>query len=778
MSKLKLLSLMLLMLSQVALGDQLVEAPALNTSNILQQILDFLSFGTPNAEAHTSSLISTISYTINVIALTLAAYLLTYNGLYFVIQTANHGTPGGKVVSSFWMPIRTATATIMLLPLPLWGGYSSVQVGIYKIAGVGISMADKLTETTIDYLYDNGMYKPPALADSKVMVANWISAEACAQYINSYTNKTTIAPRYRKEYSDGIAKAVYSYDWIDENPTSVFKTSPRNGYCGSISITIPRELTLGIPGKYSFGLSEDKKAHYYIAPEMIESSFSGLLNEFQPQVAAAAAKVISDQQSLKSLQANGAAAQAQYEAAARQVGERVSSASQDLLSISSSINQRVSSIIANSVNTVSANNSGASWKNEIKNAGWSMLGTVFWQAAMSQERINHLAKTMTLTADAPHPDGDFERDDRFINISIRLTGLLKFAKESSSDRSSITDRSVIVSIEGSGVDGSGDQIKSWISSAAMAISKSLVLGGADTDMLTSMQYSGTVMTSAGEILWGATAVANATAETLSAVANKTADDASRAATSVPLVGSLFGAITSGIGSVAVGAVTFATSMVKQVTSFLQPLIIALIVAGFTLSVVLPAIPVFFWFIGVINWIIFYIEALLVSPFWVAAHATAEKEGWGTEHTRQGYMLLAAILVGPTLMVAGFSACLLALSILGVFVNSLSSYVIGVIVTGWTSPFQLVGASVLLAIFAYSIIVRVMSMPNELYERGLRWINGGQSVTGAEQSVKETTLLVGAFGRKGESAAGAFTKTSPMPQSPPIGGPKVPRGHIN
>ncbi|MCS7530836.1 hypothetical protein N0001_31425, partial [Pseudomonas aeruginosa] len=173
MSKLKLLSLMLLMLSQVALGDQLVEAPALNTSNILQQILDFLSFGTPNAEAHTSSLISTISYTINVIALTLAAYLLTYNGLYFVIQTANHGTPGGKVVSSFWMPIRTATATIMLLPLPLWGGYSSVQVGIYKIAGVGISMADKLTETTIDYLYDNGMYKPPALADSKVMVANW-----------------------------------------------------------------------------------------------------------------------------------------------------------------------------------------------------------------------------------------------------------------------------------------------------------------------------------------------------------------------------------------------------------------------------------------------------------------------------------------------------------------------------------------------------------------------------------------------------------------------------
>lgn len=52
------------MLSQVALGDQLVAAPALNTSNILQQMLDFLSFGTPNAEAHTSSLISTISYTI------------------------------------------------------------------------------------------------------------------------------------------------------------------------------------------------------------------------------------------------------------------------------------------------------------------------------------------------------------------------------------------------------------------------------------------------------------------------------------------------------------------------------------------------------------------------------------------------------------------------------------------------------------------------------------------------------------------------------------------
>jgi hypothetical protein len=44
----------------------------------------------------------------------------------------------------------------------------------------------------------------------------------------------------------------------------------------------------------------------------------------------------------------------------------------------------------------------------------------------------------------------------------------------------------------------------------------------------------------------------------------------------------------------------------------------------------------------------------------SAHGMAEPEGWGTEHTRQGYMLMIGLYLNPILRVAGFYAIFIAL----------------------------------------------------------------------------------------------------------------------
>jgi len=75
-----------------------------------------------------------------------------------------------------------------------------------------------------------------------------------------------------------------------------------------------------------------------------------------------------------------------------------------------------------------------------------------------------------------------------------------------------------------------------------------------------------------------------------------------------------------------------------------------------LAIVLPCIPLFYWFMGVVSRILFYVECLIISPIWLAAHGTAEKECWGTEHTRQGYMLMIGLYLNPILRCAGFLLC--------------------------------------------------------------------------------------------------------------------------
>ena len=50
------------------------------------------------------------------------------------------------------------------------------------------------------------------------------------------------------------------------------------------------------------------------------------------------------------------------------------------------------------------------------------------------------------------------------------------------------------------------------------------------------------------------------------------------------------------------------------------------------------------------------------------------------------------------------------------------------------------------------MVRIFGLPSELFERGLRWINGGQEVTGDNQGEKEARTNFAAFASKGESAS--------------------------
>jgi len=75
-------------------------------------------------------------------------------------------------------------------------------------------------------------------------------------------------------------------------------------------------------------------------------------------------------------------------------------------------------------------------------------------------------------------------------------------------------------------------------------------------------------------------------------------------------------------------------------------------AGFTLAYYLPAIPIIFWVLGIVGWLIMVLEAVVAAPLWAASHVLPEGEGFAGPPARQGYMLLLALLIRPVLMVIG------------------------------------------------------------------------------------------------------------------------------
>lgn len=744
-SMIRILMAMLLTLNFSFAEAEDVQSQSKNTMEELQSyqendagqgILKFIFLGGSDSFLD-ESLMSVLSRSLNFLALAMMSVLSIMGGATYIIQTANKGTPGGQVISSIWAPLRIATATILLIPLS--SGYSTLQIGVYKVASAGNSNANYLMKSGIDYIYENGTYRPPLIKDSGPMIIGWIASDVCTQYINSAQNDSRVEPKYRTKNSITAVRSTYSYDY-EEYENTIFSPDPRVGFCGGISIEIPRG-NLTIP---------DKSGSDYITPEMIQPKFEALLKEFQPRITAIANAILSDEKALRMLQENGSSHQSNFEVAANDMPKKISGAANDYASITNEFNARLVSIIATSVNELAAKTAGKSWRDELISTGWPALGTLFWQTNQSQERINNLARIFTLHYNEPMLDDTYTKDPRFNEISMRIHGLNKSALEQRKGFN--LDDGVLISIESSGADGSGDMIKSMLANIASPIVKSLMLGGADSDMITSMQYSGSVISTATEIAFAAVATGIATTGATKDTTIFAAEGAVNSAAAVPLAGALTGTGATAAAAAPVAASSFLARITEEAGGFIKYLLVPLVLSGFALAVVLPAIPLFFWLLGVVSWMLFFIECLLVSPMWLAAHGTAEKEGWGSEHTRQGYMLMIGLYLSPILRVAGFFACLIALRPLGLLVQFLASYLHGVVITGFVSPLILVGSAVMLAMFGYSICVRVFSLPNELFERGLRWINGGNEVTGDEKAEQTNRSIVAMGGGKAEGAA--------------------------
>ena len=200
--------------------------------------------------------------------------------------------------------------------------------------------------------------------------------------------------------------------------------------------------------------------------------------------------------------------------------------------------------------------------------------------------------------------------------------------------------------------------------------------------------------------------------------------------------------------------SFVGIMVIEFLKDLTPLIAYLFFLGLFLAFYLPAVVMVQWIIGLVQWMIYVIEATVVIPLWAILFASdMGQKAFAPQTAQQGLIHLVSILFYPALMVIGFTIGIKVLDVVGMFL--IDYIMIGFL--GMTTNYSFGSVSsiagvTLVGIVAYQVIMRVFSGMLELNDRGMGWI-GNRAGFGENNSEQAARSAMVAVISKGESLAG-------------------------
>ncbi len=159
-----------------------------------------------------------------------------------------------------------------------------------------------------------------------------------------------------------------------------------------------------------------------------------------------------------------------------------------------------------------------------------------------------------------------------------------------------------------------------------------------------------------------------------------------------------------------------------ISFLLSSFCVPIMLYGIILAYYLPAIPFIRWISALAGWVILIIESLIAAPLWIAAHALPEGDGAAGQHGRRGYVLFLAILIRPSLMIAGFFCAMILISVIGKLIGqSFMLFTDGVAQTKILGPTALISMLVLLGIIVIMLANKFFGLIHYVPEHVTNWI---------------------------------------------------------
>ena len=178
------------------------------------------------------------------------------------------------------------------------------------------------------------------------------------------------------------------------------------------------------------------------------------------------------------------------------------------------------------------------------------------------------------------------------------------------------------------------------------------------------------------------------------------------------------------------------------------LMTALFSGGITLNFILPMLPVFVWLGMVFGWLVMVIQAMIATSLWVVMHLSPHTGEDFVGQQRQGYMLTFSLVIRPILMVFGYIAALMSMTIIGFFINALFIFIYNMSQAsdiGFLSAvLSLVIVPLLYAGMVYAALKEMIKIMHKVPDEILSWIGGGGPQLGgyAESMNSGSTQIVG------------------------------------
>lgn len=173
-------------------------------------------------QSNPNMLLATLFGVINTSALVLGTLMVVYVTVIGVLATAHEGEFMGKKWSGLWVPIRMVLGIVALFPTAT--GYSALQIVIMYIIVQGVGAADKVWNTTLQYVSTMGSpfgsNNPGPGAASATLTAN------LPTLFQSLVCQATARGKYTNKFDDPTDSTIKKNYYYCAGNSEVFCTRP------------------------------------------------------------------------------------------------------------------------------------------------------------------------------------------------------------------------------------------------------------------------------------------------------------------------------------------------------------------------------------------------------------------------------------------------------------------------------------------------------------------------------------------------------------------------
>jgi len=193
----------------------------------------------------------------------------------------------------------------------------------------------------------------------------------------------------------------------------------------------------------------------------------------------------------------------------------------------------------------------------------------------------------------------------------------------------------------------------------------------------------------------------------------------------------------------VSSLTGAGGILAAIAGILMPIVVMGLLVGVIMQFVLPAIPLIKWLVAVQSWGIMLFVAMIYAPIWMMSTAAASNEDWVNDKVKDGFIMLAELVLRPFLMAVSFYIAKELMWIANFAAKIMYTYMIGLANEGVMGFISIAMVLVITTFVAYKLTVRsfdiIAEVPDWVIER-----MGGKPMGDAvkDDTVNSTVLIAG------------------------------------